>query len=167
MNKWYTVKDVMAGYAISKWQLCAMCRDGRIGAMKIRDNRWNKSSWQYLIPEHELVKLSEYKTGEPLYKEEHQPSEYLTPKNLSREEETLNELAGDYKVYLNSDHWKKIRASALRRDEYKCQMCGTAKNLEVHHVRYDSLGTDEEINDVITLCDDCHTKVHVKDWEAQ
>ncbi len=163
MIKWYTIKDIMAGYALTKWQLLTMIRDGLIGAMKMRDKRWKKGSYQYFIPEAELTKLSAYKTGEPLFKAEHQPSEYLTPKKLSIEMEILNDFAGDYREYLNSDHWKRVREQAFKRDGNRCYMCGTGKNLEVHHRRYDSLGTENEIDDVITVCDDYHTKIHEKD----
>ena len=87
MIKWYTVKDIMAGYSLKKWQITNMCRGGELGAMRVRDERFKGSPGQWLIPEMELAKLSEYKTGEPLFKEEHQPSEFLTWQNQSEEAE--------------------------------------------------------------------------------
>ena len=42
-------------------------------------------------------------------------------------------------------------------------MCGTAKNLRVHHISYATLGTDAEIDDLVTLCDKCHEEVHAVD----
>ena len=116
--KWFSVKDIMAGYSLSKSQITTMCRRGVLGAMRVRDKRYTKSPGQFLIPEGELVKLAEFKTGEPLYKPEHQPSEFLTWRNSKDEVEYMNELVGDYKAYLQSDEWKKIREQALRRDGY-------------------------------------------------
>lgn len=31
----------------------------------------------------------------------------------------------NYTKYLMSKHWKKTRAKAVKRADYKCQLCGT------------------------------------------
>ena len=161
--KWYTVKDIMAGYSLPKWKITDMCKNKELGAMRVRDERYPKSPGQYLIPEGELIKLSEYKTGEPTYKEEHQPSEFLTWKNQAEEERRMEELVGDYQAYLRSPEWLELRLKALSRDGNVCQMCGTGINLRVHHVNYEHVGTEQELEDVVTLCEECHSKVHEKD----
>lgn len=53
------------------------------------------------------------------------------------------------------------RAHALDRDNYTCQICG-AKNtrLEVHHIKYRSQGGSDDLDNLITLCKDCHNKLH-------
>ena len=53
------------------------------------------------------------------------------------------------------------RAHALDRDNYTCQICG-AKNtrLEVHHIKYRSQGGSDDLDNLITLCKDCHHKLH-------
>ncbi|MBQ9432954.1 MAG: HNH endonuclease [Synergistaceae bacterium] len=163
MIKWYTVKDIMVGYSLEKWQITNMCKEGKLGAMRVRDERFKKSPGQYLIPEAELVKLSEYKTGEPLFKEAHQPSEYLTWKNHETETERMEELIGNYREYLRSERWLSLRNQALKRDGFVCQMCGSGINLRVHHVHYEHVGTEYEIDDLVTLCEECHSKVHAKD----
>ena len=162
--KWYTVNDIMAGYSLSKWKLTSMCRTNEIGAMRIRDERYKNSPGRWLIPDCALWKLEAYKTGEPTYKEEHQPSEYLTWKNRADEEKRMGELVGDYKAYLRSPEWQEVRRRALLRDGEVCQMCGTGINLRVHHVNYEHVGTEQELDDVVTLCEECHSKVHVKDY---
>lgn len=161
--KWYTVKDLLPAYSLSKWQLQEMCRNGELGAMKFREERWKKGGYHYVIPECELSKLSAYKIGEPLYKAAHQPSEYLLPNNRAEEVMRIEEMVGDYEEYIHSPEWRELRVQALKRDKYTCQMCGTGKNVQVHHVNYKNLGTAQELEDVVTLCDDCHSKVHVKD----
>lgn len=67
-----------------------------------------------------------------------------------------------YAAYMKSPEWKKNRYPALVRDGFKCAMCGTAKNLVVHHITYERLG-HEDMDDLITLCKDCHAKVHEND----
>ena len=163
MLKWYTVKDIMAGYALKKWEITSMCKDGKLGAMRVRDERFRKSPGQWLIPEAELSKLSAYKIGDPLFKEEHQPSEFLTWHNQAEEVERMTELVGDYRAYLRSERWLSLRFQALKRDDFVCQICGTGINLRVHHVNYEHVGTDAELDDLITLCEECHSKVHLKD----
>ena len=164
MLRWFTINDVVAGYSISKSKLTKMCKNGEIGTMRVRDKRHKGNRGQYLIPECELlVKLAEYKVGEPLYKEEHQPSEDLIWRNDAMEAECMEKLTGDYKAYLQSEHWQNVRMQALKRDGLVCQLCGSGINSRVHHVSYDRVGSDEEVKDLVTLCEECHSKVHVKD----
>ena len=63
--KWYSVKDLLAGYSLTKDQIRAMCKSGELGAMRFKDSRYHSNHGQYIIPEGELSKLSEYKTGTP------------------------------------------------------------------------------------------------------
>ena len=53
------------------------------------------------------------------------------------------------------------REAVLHRDGYTCQCCGKKNcRLEVHHIIFRSNdGTDDE-NNLITLCEGCHKKVH-------
>ena len=80
----------------------------------------------------------------------------------SRQSEHVN-----YHDYIKSDAWQRVRREALKRDGYVCQQCGTGKNLEVHHINYEHLGQDGELNDVITLCRKCHVKVHEQDFDRR
>jgi 5-methylcytosine-specific restriction endonuclease McrA len=53
-----------------------------------------------------------------------------------------------------------LRKDILARDNWRCQICGCRKNLDVHHMRRRSaLGDDRETN-LITLCRQCHHTVH-------
>ena len=54
------------------------------------------------------------------------------------------------------------REHALCRDKYTCQIC-KAKNvrLEVHHIKYRSQCGSDDLENLITLCEDCHKKVHL------
>lgn len=67
-----------------------------------------------------------------------------------------------YTEYLNSDVWGKKRLMVLDRDGHKCQLCGNANNLQVHHMIYrrDVPLGKEPISDLVTLCAKCHQDVH-------
>ena len=68
-----------------------------------------------------------------------------------------------YQEYLDSSDWKQRRARILKRDKYQCSMCGTGMNLRVHHVRYPDVLGEESDDDLITVCDSCHEKIHNAD----
>ncbi len=63
--------------------------------------------------------------------------------------------------YLLTEVWAELRRKRLEKDFFRCAICGTAINVIVHHIRYPVLwGTEDVDNDLITLCDKCHAKVH-------
>ena len=72
-----------------------------------------------------------------------------------------------YYDYLQSEEWQQKRRQRLKIDGYRCQLCGSGVNLRVHHITYEHLHTDAEIGDLVTLCYDCHEKVHAKDLERK
>ena len=67
-------------------------------------------------------------------------------------------MSPEYQKYLRSEHWQKIRSERLKIDDFKCQKCGRPFDLQVHHLTYDRIGK-EDINDLITLCKNCHARV--------
>ena len=69
------------------------------------------------------------------------------------------------RLRLNAEAYEDLRQQVLRRDGWRCQTCGAMSNLEVHHQEFRSHGgADSELN-LITLCDSCHTLVHISDRE--
>ena len=56
--------------------------------------------------------------------------------------------------------YETLRQQVLRRDGWRCQLCGAMANLEVHHQQFRShVGHDAEEN-LITLCVSCHAEIH-------
>lgn len=54
-----------------------------------------------------------------------------------------------------------VKAAVLNRDDYSCQLCGVKDTrLEVHHIRFRSQGGSDRMDNLVTLCSDCHGKVH-------
>ncbi|MDF2530707.1 MAG: hypothetical protein K0Q65_288 [Clostridia bacterium] len=66
-----------------------------------------------------------------------------------------------YNQYLKTYHWELARSAVLKRDENRCADCGKLKDesLEVHHVTYIRRGK-ENLEDLMTLCKDCHQERH-------
>lgn len=65
----------------------------------------------------------------------------------------------EYKAYLQSPRWQAIRKRLYREYEFKCSMCGSSKNLCVHHITYENLG-EEKDEDLTVLCQKCHRDIH-------
>lgn len=65
----------------------------------------------------------------------------------------------DYQTYLKSSHWQEIRKKVFKEYGYRCDQCGSTKNLHIHHITYENLG-EEDISDLVPLCENCHKKLH-------
>jgi 5-methylcytosine-specific restriction endonuclease McrA len=65
----------------------------------------------------------------------------------------------DYAAWLETYAWQEIREKALERAEHCCADCGAERRLEVHHLTYKNLGT-EQPEDLVVVCSDCHIERH-------
>ena len=66
-----------------------------------------------------------------------------------------------YRRYLQSPEWKRKRSMALDRDGHRCRVCNAGHELEVHHRCYPTNGWGtESIDDLTTLCSECHNVFH-------
>lgn len=64
--------------------------------------------------------------------------------------------------------YANARAHALDRDNYTCQCCGAKKvRLEVHHIHFRRHGGSNDLENLITLCEDCHKKIHKGEIELK
>lgn len=63
------------------------------------------------------------------------------------------------------------KAACLNRDNYTCQCCKTKKGtLHAHHIIYRSQGGADTLDNLITLCEECHKKLHngeLKSFESK
>jgi 5-methylcytosine-specific restriction enzyme A len=58
-------------------------------------------------------------------------------------------------------NWSKLRFYIYKRDNYTCQRCGRhITNPVCHHRRPIGCGGSSHPSNLITLCKDCHSKVH-------
>ena len=65
------------------------------------------------------------------------------------------------KEYMSSVAWQLKREMVLARDKHSCRSCTSLDRLEVHHITYQRLG-NEKLSDLVTVCRDCHQKIHDK-----
>lgn len=64
-----------------------------------------------------------------------------------------------YQQYLDSQEWQMVRGKRLRTAHYKCEACGEARPLDVHHLTYANFGTEPN-GDLMALCRSCHELTH-------
>lgn len=75
---------------------------------------------------------------------------------------------GTYGGLLFHHKWKEKRKEILNRDQYRCVICKSDKELQIHHRQYHfllnqnqfRLPWDYEDNLLITLCESCHSRGH-------
>lgn len=68
----------------------------------------------------------------------------------------------------NQKGFYNVKAYVLHRDDYECQECGTKEGkLHVHHIVFRSNGGTNSPDNLITLCTDCHEKVHRGEFEIK
>lgn len=64
-------------------------------------------------------------------------------------------------------YWAKIRDDVFQIDSHACTRCGSTLNLTVDHKIALSLGGDNELNNLTTLCKDCHELKHHRKFLEQ
>lgn len=57
-------------------------------------------------------------------------------------------------------NWDEIRAEVLERDSQSCRECGRTNLLHIHHLVPLSKGGTNDIENLITLCGNCHQVEH-------
>lgn len=62
----------------------------------------------------------------------------------------------EYERYIHSPAWRNKAECRLEIDGHICQVCGKDAS-DVHHLTYDRFG-HEYMNDLVSLCRDCHDK---------
>ena len=109
---------------------------------------------------------------------------YLNPEHEGDEEESNEDLytrlrfmklwhsdnvaeyirAMEYKDFLQSPYWKDISEYKKKTAGNRCQLCNKREVLNTHHRTYSIHGYEIlNLDDLIVLCEQCHTKFHNKD----
>jgi ATP-dependent DNA helicase RecQ len=64
------------------------------------------------------------------------------------------------RLRLDRENYDRLRHRILQRDGWRCQRCGAALQLHVHHLQLRSRGGEDADSNLITLCNRCHAAAH-------
>ena len=64
------------------------------------------------------------------------------------------------RLRLNAENYSELHRQVLERDKWRCQMCGSMQNLQVHHLKFRSHSGGDVEENLITLCAECHARIH-------
>jgi len=62
---------------------------------------------------------------------------------------------------------RRLRGNALDRDDHRCVSCGSDDDLHVHHIIPRSQGGPNELDNLATLCAECHQYAHGRGSEGR
>lgn len=103
------------------------------------------------------------------HKEFRAVKEYKGRKSVYCSKECWSHRGRKKKLLNRSPEFKKWKHAVFVRDNNTCQMCGSTKNLEAHHIKekinYPELQYD--VNNGICLCHDCHRKTENYGYKAR
>lgn len=71
----------------------------------------------------------------------------------------------NYRKYIVSEAWRDKRTELFRVRGKKCEICGSKKSIQVHHLTYERLGA-ELLSDLKVVCKPCHEKIHGKKFTS-
>lgn len=54
----------------------------------------------------------------------------------------------------------RVQMLGRERDDYTCQICGSTDDVDGHHVFDYQFGGEADVDNIISLCHECHNKVH-------
>lgn len=66
------------------------------------------------------------------------------------------------RIRLRRKEYGELRHRVLRRDGWRCQVCGSAYNLQIHHLQSRHHLGHDIMENLISLCVRCHGKAHSK-----
>jgi 5-methylcytosine-specific restriction endonuclease McrA len=66
------------------------------------------------------------------------------------------------RLRLDPCSYEALHGQVLRRDGWRCQFCGSLRDLQVHHMQSRSLLGDDAEENLITLCVRCHQQLHLR-----
>ena len=81
-----------------------------------------------------------------------------------------NYVDGRYRKYGVADrgyNWKEIKENIKVRDNYTCQICGSKKNLQVHHFEPYKSTQNNEPENLVTVCSKCHGRIENQFYKVQ
>ena len=91
---------------------------------------------------------------------------YNKDRYMPKGENHQNQKGGISKINDNRDSndYKEQRKQVYERDKYKCIKCGSKEKINAHHILSQKYYPEKryDIDNGITLCEECHIKIHQK-----
>lgn len=130
-----------------------------LGKTKFSASDWEE--YQQWIKQQKELQQSKEKPSKPKKKKKGTDTKAKGQKVVRGLKKALTKKE-QYHQQLESPLWARKRSEILKRDEYQCRLCGSKHNLQVHHIKYSNGKCAWECPNanLITLCEECHKKVH-------
>ena len=64
------------------------------------------------------------------------------------------------RLALRPEEYGSLRMRVFQRDGWKCQCCDSSGNLQVHHLQYRGRLGSDVLDNLVSLCADCHNQEH-------
>ena len=64
------------------------------------------------------------------------------------------------RLKLGPEDYSALRRRVLERDGWRCQVCGSSADLQVHHLKSRGRLGDDKLDNLIVLCARCHRQQH-------
>jgi 5-methylcytosine-specific restriction endonuclease McrA len=65
-----------------------------------------------------------------------------------------------YPAYLRTPEWRTRSRQRKNLACYRCEWCGSTRDLNTHHLNYQRRGFEDIDEDLICLCRRCHEQAH-------
>ena len=66
-----------------------------------------------------------------------------------------------YREFLKTPYWKAISLRIMKKSNFRCSICNSNENLNVHHITYEHHGMElYYMEDLVCLCKNCHENYH-------
>jgi len=70
----------------------------------------------------------------------------------------VTERGAEYRAYLQSPRWQKLRRAVMLRAKGKCEICFRADGSDAAHLCYDRM-FNERLTDLLWVCRACHCEL--------
>jgi len=64
------------------------------------------------------------------------------------------------RIKLGKQVYRRLMKMVLKRDNWRCQKCGSLKDLQIHHKVHRSQQGSDSLENLVTLCAYCHMAEH-------
>lgn len=159
-EKKYSIDRIAKLLGSTEWSISNKLKEYDI---KIKDKTrkcagWNKGKSLSLEQREKISKgrKEKYKNGELQHWNKGKHHRIETRQKISQ---SLRKGHPKFDNYYGKD-WIIQRTSCLQRDNYICQSCDTKENLEVHHWEPYRFSFNNSLENLVTLCRDCHKEIH-------